>query len=669
MKQTIFVKTLMGIFCIPLICSCVDNERDLFQEPEKIPKEQFFDFDMNQSLALDIDYGFKEEYTVLFEIYDQDPIEVNDKDGSWKKKEVEPFYRAATDKHGKFSEDGISIPADISEVWLSSDYLGTASPVKLTINADHRISFNQNDYVKSLLEKASTPISRGATANQHKYLDVWTLLPGMDWDDNGRPNNLSKEKNIPPADVLYNIKSIFDKAGGRNIHDNYPEFFNGDMISDIPITKDTEVSLVFVNSSAAWYNTVGYYTYPTSEIPTIENIKRILAFPNASPIYKTAGVGALVCGDEVKLKYWNEDTGKFEDKFPKGVTIGWYLQGMGFRSTPSNGDSQGDLVKGMGPRYSTTILNEPGKDGVQRQRTISLRDSKSNQIVAIGFEDNIDLDYCDAIFYVHIAEKDAIDEGVIPELPTDPEGPTDEDNYTSYSGILTFEDLWPEQGDYDMNDVMVKYTSTMTRNALDNRIYEIEDKFILQHCGGYLQNGFGYQLHKLSNSNVKSVKITGPDASGLSSSIYMEGKETEPGQSHPTILLYDDMTKFKNITDESKKEYTVTITLDGASEKEVVPPYNPFIFISSNEGRGKELHLINYPPTDKADLSLLGTGKDIYRPEEGMYYVSADLMPFAINMPVSNLPVPEEGKRIDQSYPKFSGWVSSNGKQNKDWYK
>ena len=166
----------------------------------------------------------------------------------------------------------------------------------------------------------------------------------MDWDDNGRPNNLSKEKNIPPADVLYNIKSIFDKAGGRNIHDNYPEFFNGDMISDIPITKDTEVSLVFVNSSAAWYNTVGYYTYPTSEIPTIENIKRILAFPNASPIYKTAGVGALVCGDEVKLKYWNEDTGKFEDKFPKGVTIGWYLQGMGFRSTPSNGDSQGDLV-------------------------------------------------------------------------------------------------------------------------------------------------------------------------------------------------------------------------------------------------------------------------------------------------------------------------------------
>ncbi len=51
----------MGIFCIPLICSCVGTMNViLFQEPEKIPsKNSSFDFDMNQSLALDIDYGFK----------------------------------------------------------------------------------------------------------------------------------------------------------------------------------------------------------------------------------------------------------------------------------------------------------------------------------------------------------------------------------------------------------------------------------------------------------------------------------------------------------------------------------------------------------------------------------------------------------------------------------
>lgn len=88
-----------------------------------------------------------------------------------------------------------------------------------------------------------------------------------------------------------------------------------------------------------------------------------MAFPNASPVYKSTGVGALVCGDEVKLKYWNEDKNQFEDEFPAGVTIGWCLQGMGFRNKPLDSYAQGDLVTGMGTRYSTKDLNEIGKDG------------------------------------------------------------------------------------------------------------------------------------------------------------------------------------------------------------------------------------------------------------------------------------------------------------------
>ena len=40
---------------------------------------------MNQNLAIDIDYGFKEDYVVLLKFMIK-TIEVNDKDGSWKKK-------------------------------------------------------------------------------------------------------------------------------------------------------------------------------------------------------------------------------------------------------------------------------------------------------------------------------------------------------------------------------------------------------------------------------------------------------------------------------------------------------------------------------------------------------------------------------------------------------
>ena len=75
----------------------------------------------------------------------------------------------------------------------------------------------------------------------------------------------------------------------------------------------------------------------------------------------------------------------------------------------------GDIIKGMGARYSTRNLNTNNT-----QRTVSLRDSKSGQIVAVGFEDNIDFDYADAIFYIHTSEKNAIDP-TLPPLHEDPE--------------------------------------------------------------------------------------------------------------------------------------------------------------------------------------------------------------------------------------------------------
>ena len=98
------------------------------------------------------------------------------------------------------------------------------------------------------------------------------------------------------------------------------------------------------------------------------------------------------------------------------------------------------------------------------QRTVSLRDSKSGQIVAVGFEDNVDFDYADAIFYIHTSEKNAIDPA-LPALPEDPEA-IPEQYKISYSGTLAFEDLWPKLGDYDMNDVMVKYTHLRNRRQV-----------------------------------------------------------------------------------------------------------------------------------------------------------------------------------------------------------
>ena len=83
----------------------------------------------------------------------------------------------------------------------------------------------------------------------------------------------------------------------------------------------------------------------------------------------------------MKLKYWNSEKQQFEDKFPANVSIGWCLEGNGFNN--------GYIVRRSygGTRYSYSSMNSDNS-----QRVVALRDSETDQLVAIGFEDNVDFD-------------------------------------------------------------------------------------------------------------------------------------------------------------------------------------------------------------------------------------------------------------------------------------
>ena len=452
MKQIVFL-SLMSML---LLGSCTD--RDVYQgggeETDKntpLKPSEVFDFSMMQQVKVNVDYGFTSDYYITFDLYSQDPMkEEND---SWVKDEsLSPVYSAPTDKKGRYSGT-VEIPSDITEVWLYTDYLGAISPVKLTIS-NGEISYNQSAYIASLQTK-----TRGTTTGGHNYLDDWMLMPGVDWDGYGMPNNMEATLSAPPAEILYSIRSTYSNISGKKIKDLHPEWLNNNTTSEIKIIKDTELSLVFVASSASFNNTVGYFTYKSGTVPTPETVQKVIAFPNASPISKLSGgerAGSLLCGHEVKLKYWNEVEQKFEDKFPAGVTVGWSLQANAFKS--------GDILKGIGIRYSYSTMNYDNS-----QRVVALRDGGTDQIVAIGFEDNVDFDYCDATFYLKIAEANAIDPGG-PELPpVDPPSNVT----TTYKGTLAYEDQWPAQRDYDMNDVMMTYQSTLYRNVVSSKIYKI----------------------------------------------------------------------------------------------------------------------------------------------------------------------------------------------------
>ena len=633
---------LFGV-CALLITGCIKEPGSNRNTPGN---DDYFDFKIDQQVALSIDYGFpNKDYAVLFELYDRNPLTENE-EGESVKRDIEPIYRGTTDGSGRFSAD-IQALSSLPTVWLYSDYPGVLSPIELEIK-DNRVSFDQNSYIEQLRTRGT----RAVTGNQHTYPDEWLTLG--DWDLYGTPDYLEAERTMPSAGTLYSINEVFVKLNSMaKLKDRYPEFFAAGLSSDLRIIKPTKVYLVFINSSAAWRNTVGYYTYPTGQEPqSPADIKRVLAFPDASPFVKKIGAttarGALAGGDRVQLKYWDGE--KFNDEFPAGVSIGWWLEGMGF--------SNGNIAiqsKGKFARYSTDALNSDGE-----RRTVALLDPQSKRIVAIGFEDNIDLRYNDATFYLEVGEQGAID-GNIPDLPDDGQGPADDQNYVQTNGFLMFEDLWPYGGDYDMNDVMIKYSSTVYKHIVNNAVYKITTEYTPCHNGGKIPSGFGVQLTGVSPETVHKVTVDGP-----ASSTYMQGQPLEPGQKYPTVLLFDDIGPVLD------KKITVTFELNDATESTVTPPFNPFIFTDADKIRGKEVHLVKQMPTDKADPSLFGTGDDESQPGINLYYVrmkNDKQYPFALNMSfMTDFPIPQEGKHIDDSYPKFRNWVESDGKSNKDWY-
>ncbi|MCQ4947945.1 DUF4842 domain-containing protein, partial [Bacteroides cellulosilyticus] len=62
----------------------------------------------------------------------------------------------------------------------------------------------------------------------------------------------------------------------------------------------------------------------------------------------------------------------------------------------------------------------------------------------------------------------------------------------------------------------------------------IENQFIPRNNGGTLQSGFGFQLRSVSSGDVSNKTIDGAEQSQ-----YMQAANQEPGQSHPTFLLFD----------------------------------------------------------------------------------------------------------------------------------
>lgn len=682
--------TLLTIMLAAMMLNAC-SEKDLYDSGNgggKTPEtNQVFGFETTLDRSLYVDYDAA-GYKALIEVYAENPIEVIN--GNRVKKEgVDALFKAYTDDNCKF--DGkMPIPADLDKVYLYTSYLGLPECVELPI-IDGKASFDLPALIKEAESTQPSQISTraNATGGQVPYdIDESKNFYSLCKWNPGHYGSPKEKDYLSYVDMVGEellgklVGRLQAKLKGPNPYHKYDntKYLSSEEKTNITIlTVDADgepilganVDLVFLCERAGYQSALGYYYYKTGTTPDINSIPKYVIFPNVSqkgddPFDHEkrsdnyySGNAPLDRGAKVRLKFFGSDyKSEASDQFDSGYTIGWFLIADAF--------SKSEGVNINKPIYYSNKSLNNGED-----RCMTLYDKKSQKII-VGFEDGEsgkhDRSYEDILFYVESNPVKAIVDPANPDIPSiDENGDIVYPDVTmTKSGTLAFEDLWPSQGDYDLNDVVLTYQSTLTFNK-DNKIVKIEDIFTPINDGAGVQSAFGYQLDGVVATDIKSVTIERPEWAVVPTGEFNNNLELM--QPNAVIRLYDNARDAFTQNGYKGGQFKVSIDFNkNAVDKSVVtPPYNPFI-ITNSEPR-KEVHLPKKAPTALADKSLFGTHDDKSEPEKGLYYVSSSSYPFALDLPVMDYKVPAEKQRIDVVYPKFASWAASGGKEDADWYK
>ncbi len=280
-----------------------------------------------------------------------------------------------------------------------------------------------------------------------------------------------------------------------------------------------------------------------------------------------------------------------------------------------------------------------------------------------------------ALIYLHGGKNKWIDDVVFATessvVDTDGDGePDDTDDYpndparafTSYfptAGYqtLSFEDLWPAQGDFDMNDMVLNTNVVYTSHANNDRV-DATFTIDVEAVGAGYANGLAIVFTDANKQPLAQSIVSGVtgDAS------------LDPDVTNGIIVfndVYQAQTEYyqNNGVGPSLPAETFSFTVSfnaNAGSQAIVPDI--YIFRSNN--RGLEIHLDGFLGTSEANPSLYNTVDDV----NGTYSTLTGL-PWALEVitPDKSYKHPLEYIDILVAYPSFQGWAESSGSSNQTW--
>ncbi|GAB1449215.1 LruC domain-containing protein [Bacteroidota bacterium] len=566
----------------------------------------------------------------------------------------------ALDANGEFNAS-IEVPAFQNEIVINSSYKGIPEDILVHISGNTaiaRLGGSKPAPLNTVQSKEPIPTALGKSSG-NKFNVLPSSRTWTSGTDGGVPNYLETPNDFISSTLLAQINTAL--PSGRAVPSNSPLLAeNG--IRVIKVTQLAEVFVTFVSEGASYKNALFYYTYnennPPASLEAISNYT--VVFPNTS--FSGSG-GGLLPGHKVKLGV-----------FPAGTVIGYGIAANGWKG---NSEGFNGVTNGLWTVFGEKQFN-PETNPSLKQHMVLLNDAANHRIV-MGFEDikrdlnNCDHDFNDVMFYTTSNPFNAIDDEDITPLPpvtdTDEDGvddteddyPTDPNkafnNYTG-TGSVAFEDQWPSTGDYDLNDVVMNYSYNVITNA-QNKVVRVEGNTTLRATGGAFQNGFGIQF-PVERSKVSNVS----------------GATLEAGQNKAVLVLFQNMRQemvswntIRGGATSAAKNYSISFDIsNGPSLSQFgLGVYNPFIW-NGSMGRGYEIHLPGKQPTDLANPTAFGTGRDGSNVQSGDTYVSkTNRLPWAIQTP-ANFSYPVEKADINSAYTKFASWVQSGGSLFGDWY-
>ena len=491
------------------------------------------------------------------------------------------------------------------------------------------------------------------------------------YNSQGVPNNfLNPNDNIDQAFLSMVNNSLPEQAPVPIAN---PQYLANGNSTDVKVLQPSDIWVTFVHEGAGYRNALGYYVYNTSNPPTSANqIDSIyLLLPNAS--FAGSG-GGLYSGNKLHLGTFGPNT-----------SIGWVLFQNAWTGSAVNVNKQ--------RFYSNPDFN-PETTSALRQHNVQLFDN-ARDLILIGFEDlhrqsGSDEDFNDLIFYVTAnpitavetiniprtteTAADSDNDGVVDNSDDYPNDPTKAFNNYAY-GSLAFEDMWPLRGDYDFNDLVVRYAINQMANG-NGEIVQIDMDLEVRAVGAGFTNGLAFTFENINASAIGSV--SGQHFSSGS------GSGAESGQTKHVICAFDDVYDFLNrpigasfnTLSFKPTEETDTIHLSITFNTPQLPtnvgmaPFNAFIvpggFVSGQIR--DEIHLPGYAPTALADTQRFGMQDDRTNANNGIYYKTDNNLPWGMNIASTEYDHVVEYTPILNAYLKFANWAQTSGGSFNDWY-